>query len=216
VSAWVQWVIAAAAITTAVGVLFRKVLGPGYRAAGTIEDALPVFRAFTATFKGKTDVFVTLDNIAAQFRADDGSSLRDAIDGLEKAAKEAMTAAEANRRIAEKAADDNRRANDSLAIRFEAQRLVDEQRGLQQERMMLQVDRLMVRVDQLMASGVRIEASRDQVATDLTAREKLLDAATSGVASDLAASQKRADDTTGEAGAAADAASHTPDREDPA
>jgi hypothetical protein len=51
------------------------------------------------------------------------------------------------------------------------------------------------------------------VATDLTAREEKVDAASSGVAEDLAASKQRADQADSEPGAAADAAVKTPEDE---
>src|SRR5688572_29613349 len=148
---WAQWFITAAAVVTALGLLVKKVIIPGYRGVGALEDALPVFREFTATFKGKTDVFKVIEEIASQFRTDSGSSLRDAVDQL-------GLYAERNRLSAERAAQ----VADQLVIRFEAARQLDEQRANQQERMLLQNDRLLVRVDQMMFD-------RAQVATDLTA-----------------------------------------------
>jgi hypothetical protein len=206
---WVQWVIAVGAIVTALGIVFKKVILPGYRGVGAIEDALPVFREFTATFKGKTDVFKVIYEIAAQFRTDSGSSLRDAVDQLgqyaeanRESAQRAVEIAQHASDVAASAAEANRRSNEAMTIRFEAGRQLDEQRALQQERLMLQTDRLMIRVDQMMLD-------RAQVATDLTAREKKIDEASSGVASDLAAARSRADETMGDAGAAADAASQS-------
>lgn len=206
-----QWLITAAAAVTAIGLLIKKVIIPGYRGVGALEDALPVFREFTETFKGNTDVFVVIKDIAQQFRTDSGSSLRDAVDQLgryaernrlsaEKAADVANNAAA----VASQAADDNRRSNEQLMIRLEAQKELDQVRAEQQERLVLKVDRATVKLDQMMSD-------RAQVAADLTAREKKVDEASSGVASDLAASRQRADESTGEeAGAAADAASQTP------
>jgi hypothetical protein len=199
------WIITAAAVTTALIVLFKKVVLPGYKGVGAIEDALPVLRDFTATFKGRTDVFGVLDSIAAQFRTDSGSSLRDSVDDLISAAQAAVAAAETNRLVAERAAEENRRANESLMIRFEAQRQLVEQRSQQQERMLLQIDRVMVQIGELTASGGRIEASRAKVAEDLVVRERKVDEAASGVAADLAASQQRAEPED-EAGSGADAA----------
>jgi hypothetical protein len=225
-----QWFITAAAVVTAIGLLIKKVIIPGYKGVGALEDALPVFREFTATFKGKTDVFKVIEEIAQQFRTDSGSSLRDAVDQLgryaernrlsaEKAAEVANQAAA----VAEQAAEDNRRSNEQLMIRFEAQRQLDEQRSEQQERLVLKVDRAAVKLDQMMhdraqvatdltAREKKVDAASGGVASDLTERQRLIDEASSGVASDLAASRQRADDTpAGEtAGTAADAASQTP------
>lgn len=227
-----QWFITAAAVVTALGLLIKKVVIPGYRGVGAIEDALPVFREFTAIFKGNTDVFSVIRDIALQFRSDSGSSLRDAIDNLAKMAEanrinaqKAADVAQAAALVAERASDDNRRSNEAMLIRFEAQRQLDEQRAQQQERMLLQSDRLMVRVDQMMtdraqvaedltAREKKVDKASGGVASDLTERQRQVDEASSGVASDLAAARHRADSTDGEAGAAADAASQTPPHEE--
>jgi len=228
-----QWFITAAAVVTAVGLLIKKVVIPGYRGVGAIEDALPVFREFTATFRGKTDVFKVIEEIATQFRSDNGSSLRDAIDQLAKSAESNRLSAQKAADVAaiaattaERASDDNRRANESLLIRFEAQRQLDEQRAQQQERLLIQSDRLMVRVDKMMsdreqvaaelaAREKKIDAASGGVASDLTERQRQIDEASSGVASDLAASRQRADEIVDELpGTAADAASQTPPPEE--
>jgi len=231
VPGWAQLFITAAAVVTAVSLLIKKVVIPGYKGVGALEDALPVFKEFTATFRGKTDVFKVIEEIAQQFRSDNGSSLRDAVDQLGRYAERNRLSAEkaaevANRAatVAERASDDNRRSNEALAIRFEAQRILDEQQAKQQERLLLQNDRLMVRMDQMMqdraqvateltAREKKVDDASGGVASDLTERQRQIDAASSGVASDLAAARGRADETTGEAGAAADAASQTPSEE---
>jgi hypothetical protein len=224
---WAQAILATAAVVTALGVLFKKVIGPGYRAAGAAEKMLPVMQEVTDVFAGETGALAVLKGIASEFRPDSGTSLRDSIDEIGKVA-------EINRQSAVQFALENKRANEMLAVRFEAMRQLDEQRAQQQERLLLQVDRLTVRVDALIAQGAGIVGDRAQVARDLAAREKKvdkasggvasdlterqrqIDEASSGVASDLAASRKRADDTPNDevAGTAADAASQTPE-EDP-
>src|SRR5688572_12030241 len=225
---WAQWFITAAAVVTAVGLLIKKVIIPGYKGVGALEDALPVFKEFTATFKGKTDIFKVIEEIAQQFRTDSGSSLRDAVDQLGRyaernrlSAEKAAEVANSASAVAERAADDNRRSNDQMMIRFEAQRQLDEQRAQQQERMLLQTDRLMVQVNQMMSDRAqvatdltarekKVDAASGGVAADLTERQRQVDEASSGVASDLAAARDRANETVGDAGAAADAASQTP------
>jgi uncharacterized phage infection (PIP) family protein YhgE len=217
---WIVWLITIPVAMTAVGFFIRRLIIPGYRMIGSVEDAVPVFKEFTATFQNDPDIFKVIKDIASQFRTDSGSSLRDAVDQLGKLAEtnlanveEATHIAQMASSLAERSAEDNRRSNEALTIRFEAQRQLDEHQALQQERLMLQIDRVVTRVDQLMLDRTQVAEKlvvrEKEVDAILAERQQLLDAAVGGVAEDLAAAHRRADRITGDPGAAADAASQT-------
>lgn len=96
---WVQAVMAAAALVGATGVLWRKIVLPGYRLARAADELAPLLRDFTHAFKDTPHVFLILDEIADQFRTDSGSSLRDAVDRLETATQALHIRAEASRQL---------------------------------------------------------------------------------------------------------------------
>lgn len=189
---WVQIVGGTTAVIALLAGVWSKVLRPGAALITSTEEMLPLLRDLTSVFRDKPGVFSVLDQIAAQFRTDSGSSLRDVVNRLEAAAVE------------------NRRAGEALKVGVEASRLLSERDRQQLDRIMIAADRLATRVDTLIASGARIETARAQVAVDLIAREEKVDAASSGVASDLAASRHQADVAEGEPGVAADAGAITP------
>lgn len=191
---WAQAVLGIAAIVTALSVIWSKVLRPGIRAASAAEVMLPLLVELTTVFRNNPDGFKTLNQIASQFRADSGTSLRDVVNRLEAAAIE------------------NARAAEILRVGVEAGRLLSERDRQQVQYLLTLLDRLTVKVEALSASGERIEADRTQVAQDLRERIQEVDRATAGVAKDLADSHERADAVTGDPGTAADAASRsTPD-----
>lgn len=189
---WVQIVGAITAVVALLAGLWSKVLRPGAGLVSSTEEMLPLLRELTSVFRGNPGVFSVLNQIASQFRSDSGSTLRDVVNRLEAAAVE------------------NRAAGEALKVGVEATKLLAERDRHQIERLMVELDRLAVKLERVAQSGQRIETARAQVATDLSAREQKLDAATSGVANDLAESQQRAQDVgiTGGSGpgAAADAA----------
>ena len=86
----VDGLIIAAAVVTSCGVLWRKVLKPLLRAADTIRDATPV-----------------LVSIAYEFEPNDGHSLRDVVNRIEKKADTAATESLVTRGMVEE-----------LAVRF--------------------------------------------------------------------------------------------------
>jgi hypothetical protein len=194
--AWVQVIGAITALLALLAALWSKVLRPGAGLITSTEEMLPLLRELTSVFRDSPGVFHVLNQIAAQFRTDSGSSLRDVVNRLEAAAVE------------------NRNAGEALKVGVEASRLLSERDRQQLDRLIVLLDRLTIRVDALAVSGVLLAEDRANVASDLVAREEKLDAATAGVASDLAASQQRAagvdtGDTVG-TGAAADAAALPP------
>ncbi len=174
---WVQWVIAAAALVTALGVLWRQAVLPAVRKIASEQVTRPVLDRIVDIYKDNLNHFSVLDDIARQFKTNAGSSLKDSVNRLESAAEEsARTAHEAA--VAVK----------GLAVEAEASR-----RQTSEMRVLLDDLRAQVRLGML--SVLRQEAG-----------QQAQDAGAAVVASDLAASIHRADtEESGEAGAAADA-----------
>lgn len=154
---WAQWLVL---ITVVVGVLlafYKKVVRPAATLITTSEEMLPLLRELTTTFRGKPNTFKVLDEIAAQFRTDSGTTLRDVVNRLEDAA------------------DANRQSGEILKVGVEASRLLAEQDREQLQRLIVLVDRLTVRVDAGAATSSRIEKAAVEVADDLAAAHKRAD-----------------------------------------
>lgn len=172
----VQAILVAAAVVSALGVLWSKLGRPTWKIAKAADELVPLLRDFTEAFRGTPQVFLVLDEIARQFRTDSGSSLRDVVNRLEALINEQALAGEAARQLS---ADDRR----TLA-------------------------RLVLLLDLVDAKADTLTSDRADVAANLERAQ----AAVEGVANDLAAAHARADATSaGDAGAAADAASRTPE-----
>lgn len=204
VPGWMQVVLAMAALTTALGVLWAKVLRPLIRTAATGEVMLPLLQDLTIKFRDVPQVFDILREIVAQVRTDAGSSLKDTVNSLQSMIASAVTTlAEIQRATAE--------AADVLRIELAADRQLDERDREQMSRLLREQDRLMDRMGNfernaaLIANNLaKAQAAVEGVATDLVTSQAAVD----GVASDLAAAHDRADAVIGNnPGAAADAAS---------
>jgi type II secretory pathway component PulM len=182
---WTQIIIGIAGFVVALGVIWKKVVSPLARLITTTEKILPLLVMLTEVFEKNPNALKVLGEIAAQFKTDSGSSLRDVVNRLEQAALD-------NRKAVVAAAE----AADVLKIGVEASRLVSDQDRAMVRRLEILLDRLGVKVDEGAATGMRIERAAGHVAQD------------------LAASHRRADETEGgEPGAAADAAAQQTVRE---
>lgn len=177
----VYYTLAAAALLTAIGVIWQKGIKPLwhflYEFTKATKEMLPLLKELTAVFRDSPNAFKVLDEIQAQFRTDSGSSLRDVVNRIEEAARLQQTASEKAATI-----------NDSLQLGAKAAEILS---GIDRDKLQtlaLMLDRLGVRIDAGVATGIRNE-------------QRAI-----GVAEDLAASQQRADSEEGDAGAAADAA----------
>ena len=165
--AWVGYIaviiIGIGAVIGALGIIWKKVIQPTANFITLVGEMKPLLEELTEVFKNNPNGFKVLDDIQAQFRTNDGSSLRDQIDGLTEAAKLNASAAEKAAGIA-----------DSLKVGVEAQRLLSVRDREVMQELTLKLDRV-------------IQAAKV-------------------VANNLADSTARADATSGDAGAAADAA----------
>jgi len=189
---WGQWVLGAAALVTAFGILWTKVLNPVRKAGNRAEEMLPLLVDLTETFKDTPAAFLILDQIIAQFRTDSGSSLRDVVNRLEQ---QNLEAAAASLTVATQARE--------LAVGVEAARQLAVRDREELARLFLQLDRVTVKVDSALLTIAAIQSAATGVAFDLTKAQAAVD----GVAADLADAHARADATGGmPPGAAADAA----------
>ncbi len=78
------WIIGIAATVTALSVLWHKALKPGARVISQTERAIPVMQALVETFGKDPAIFDVLHEIASEFRANKGSTLRDVVDRMER------------------------------------------------------------------------------------------------------------------------------------
>ena len=196
---WAQLIMGVAAVITALGVLWTKVLRPGARLISTTEEMLPLLRKLTVTFRDTPESFAVLGEIAAQFKSDSGSSLRDVVNRLEEMATE-------NKRLLDISATELRNSDETLKVGVETSKQLAALDRESHRQLMLVVDRLNIKIDELQVSGAVAVTDRAEVAERLVERERVIDKATTGVALDLAADKQRADTTEGAVGAAADAA----------
>jgi hypothetical protein len=165
---WIQVIIGAAALATAIGILWAKVLKPGAKLIATMENLLPVSRELVKAFKDTPEAFKVLHEIAVQFKTDSGSSLRDVVNRLETAANESRVAAE------------------QLKVGVEATKLLSEMDRARIDRFMMKLDRLDVKVTAGAATGMRIEKAATGVADDLAAAHRRADEADGGDAGSAA------------------------------
>jgi hypothetical protein len=150
---WLQYILYAAALAGAMGVLWKKVFRPTAKLITTTEKMLPLLVELTEVFEKTPNAFKVLDEIVAQFRTDSGSSLRDVVNRLDEAAKE------------------NRTSADTLKVGVETARQLAEQDREQLRRLIILLDRLTIRVDAGGATGLRIEHAAEVVAEGLAAQK---------------------------------------------
>lgn len=93
---WAEIIIGISVVIGAIGVIWSKVLKPGARLIAQLEKTYPLLVRLTNVFEDG-DHFSVLDEIAAQFKTNAGSSLKDALNRLEAMVAEAHQAAEAAR-----------------------------------------------------------------------------------------------------------------------
>lgn len=94
---WAQWVLASAAVVTALGVLWTKTVKPLLEFAKKADERLATLDDLTSTFRDTPHAFAVLDEIVSEFRSDSGSTLRDSMNRLEEAVGGLSSAAEALR-----------------------------------------------------------------------------------------------------------------------
>jgi len=172
---WVQYILWAAALATAVTFLWARVVRPLATLIALISELTPLMKEFVRVFKDSPNSFKVLDEIAAQFKTDSGSSLRDVVDRLDDAAK------------------DNQRAAEFLKIGVETQKQLAEQDRATLQRMLLFIDRLGVKVETTSEITKGIVRDAESVAADLAESHKRADDAGNehGAAADAAVKSQK-------------------------
>ena len=139
----------AIATALAAAIYIGKKLFKAAQALALLGELLPVLKDFTAAFKDNPSVFQVLNQIAAQFRTDSGSSLRDVVDRLEAAAKKSAV------------------LGGELSVDREVERRLSIQDREQLARLLNELARLGVKVEAGAATGLRNEEAARVVASDL-------------------------------------------------
>jgi len=146
---WATYIVIAAAVVTASSVLWIKLIRPLANLITMVGKLLPLLTVLTDTFKDNPDAFKVLEEIAAEFRTNDGSSLKDQVNRIEQIGVQATAVAEAARVAA-----------DELKVGVEARRLMAEQDRKQMQDLMLKLDRVNETVKNGAATGLRVEAQQ--------------------------------------------------------
>lgn len=87
---WVNLVLAASALLTSFGVMWRIVIRPTARLIALGNQMMPLVVELVDSFHDVATPFPVLEEIIGQFRTDSGSSLRDVVDRLELSSKTAV------------------------------------------------------------------------------------------------------------------------------
>lgn len=90
---WLQWILGTGAVIGALAVIWTKFLRPLGKLIAYMHQMLPLLSTLTEQFKDDPDYLSVLSEIAAQFKADSGSTLRDVVNRLEASATESKDAA---------------------------------------------------------------------------------------------------------------------------
>lgn len=199
-----------AGVLAALAFLLWRVIIPGAKGITVFNEEVAPNVKYMKDLPKLNRVLSVVEEIAGQFRTDSGSTLKDTTDRLERHAEKALEVAEANRLAAVELARINRESITALEVAMGTVReLAKEDRDLARRDRDLARDERQ-RTLELLASALRTEASGVRV-EESGARAQ---ADRAVVAEDLAADKQRADDVkSSEPGAAADAASQSP--EDP-
>lgn len=165
---WAQLVIGTAAVLTALGVIWQKGVKPMLIGANRAEEMYRMQVQFHETFKDAPELLKVMREIAKQFRNNDGSSLRDVVDRIDKASATAFDAARV------------------LEIKAQVQKELDDRDREQVRRIEVLLDRLEHKVD-------RLESAAEIVAQDLADAHKRADETQgdTGAAADAAVKSPR-------------------------
>lgn len=150
---WLSILLAAAAAVTAAATLWTRLLRPGYLVMAGVEESLPVLREFVRVFRDSPNAFEVLDQMAAQFRTDGGSSLADVVNRLERAAVDNAKAVILTDTHGAVAVAELRAANqqihhqmNTLLVASETDRVLADRDRHDLKTLLLMIDRLSIRV----------------------------------------------------------------------
>jgi hypothetical protein len=172
---WLEYILWAAALLTAVTLIWTRVVRPVAKLITVTTEMLPLLNEFVQVFRDSPGTFKVLDDIAAQFKTDSGSSLRDVVDRLDLAAKE------------------NRIAAEFLKVGVETQKQLAEQDRATLQRTLVLLDRLGVKLETTSEITKGIVRDAESVAADLAESHKRADDAGNehGAAADAAVKSQK-------------------------
>lgn len=182
---WQKYILGAAALIIAVGVIWRQFLKPTLAFYGTATEMVPLMKHLTKVFGDDPSALTVLEDIARQFKADSGSSLKDQVNRLEAAI--------------------GRQEEAAKRVEADAEHL---KVGVAAQKELAEDDRKQLR-NLLIELGINARAMADlrEAVNDIQKDAR-------NVATDLAAAHKRADEVGDQPhGAAADAAAQQTTKE---
>jgi len=150
---WMQVVLGAAALATAFGVLWAKVVKPGAAFITLVGKLHPLLQNLVDAFSGEANLLQVLHEIAGEFKTDSGSSLRDVINRLDVAAAANAVAVE-----------ETRRATDLLKIAVESARQLAEGDRAEVRQIRIDQGKADTKGDERAETGHRIEQAVDKAA----------------------------------------------------
>lgn len=151
--AWVQILIGIAAALVAGGVIWKKLIQPLAKCITLLDIVLPILSELAKNFKDTPHAFAVLNDIIREFRTDSGSTLRDVVNRLEKAANE------------------NRSVSEVLKANAEAARMLSEQDRKQLARLVELLNRVDAKQRENIKTVDRLEAGASMVAIELDAAQ---------------------------------------------
>lgn len=138
-----QYILWAGAGILALVTIWTKAIKPLSRLIATSESMVPLLIDLTSQLKDSPNSFSVLKQIIAEFRTDSGSSLRDAVDRIDKSAK------------------DNRVAAEVLKINVEAVSLLAAQDRANAAHLQVLMDDLKIQVTEILKTLSRTARSMD-------------------------------------------------------
>lgn len=150
---WVQILIGVAAAVVAGGIIWKKVIRPVAKLITLLDTVLPLLSELAEQFKDSPHAFKVLNDIIREFRTDSGSTLRDVINRLERAANE------------------NKVAAGVLKVEAETARRLAEEDRKQLERLVQSLNTIDAKQRQSSSAVDRIEAGGKIVAQELDAAQ---------------------------------------------
>lgn len=84
----VNWILGTAAVIAALTVIWKQAVLPGVQRIATEQVTRPVLDRIVEVFRDNLNHMEVLDDIAHEFKTNSGSSLKDAMNRLERAAEQ--------------------------------------------------------------------------------------------------------------------------------
>ncbi len=159
---WVTIILITSAVVTALGVLWTKALKPAALTISEAAETVPLLRRLVDLFGSDPSLFDVIHAFAAQFRNNNGSSMRDVVDRLEKHAVNAEARASKLEHDLELATSTAKATADVLRVNVEAaKQLAAHDR--------IRISELLVLLGRVSATGDANKISVQAISDDLQA-----------------------------------------------